>query len=238
MSAKRILENTILILLSFSALHANEPTRLKNVWEIGFTFGEIPFLAGSFKPGVSIGYHVNEYVSFTSTFQLTDKISRNASSFNARNIGLDGLTSSKETTGERILLAVQLRPVEWSPYLVAGFVFNAEDIETMHFDQRVRQIGSNTYDSQVTIVQSRKNGFVPAFGFGYRYDFDNGVSLNTNIAAGVFTGIPRPEAKITSTVPISEGDESQLQQTIQSVYKDNFHNHYHIFNLGVSYRLQ
>jgi hypothetical protein len=64
-------------------------------------------------------------------------------------------------------VAAQYRPVDWNPYLIAGFVFNNPDVETMKFDQRESRL-------------------VQALGFSYRYIFKNSISLNTSIAAGIF----------------------------------------------------
>jgi hypothetical protein len=72
-------------------------------------------------------------------------------------------------------------------------------------------------------------------GFGYRYDFDNGISLNTNIAAGLFSGIPQPEIEINSATEVLPDDIHLLKEKMNQAYQRNFHNHYHIFNLGVSY---
>lgn len=230
---------TAIVFLGFTgAIYSSEDTRLENTWELGLTFGEIPILAGSFKPGITVAYHFNEHLALSATCQLKDHIQRNNDSFNAVNTGLGGLIQSKETTGERILFAVQYRPVKWSPYIMAGFVNNYRDVEVMKFDQQTRTIGSREYDSEITIEQTRSAGFVPAIGFGYRYDFDNGISLNTNIAAGIFTSIPDPGAEINSSVPLADSDHHSLMNKMISVYKDNFHNRYHIFNLGVSYRFK
>ena len=225
-----------LFLLSSFTLRGNQPDRFKNAWEIGFTFGEIPFLSGSFKPGLTLGFHLNDRLSFSTTYQLKDYLERNDQSYNARNIGLEGLLSSKETTGERLVFAVHYRPVDWSPYLVAGLVINRADIETMRFDNREREIGENTYRSVMTLVQKRGSGIVPALGFGYRYDFDNGLSLNTNMAMGFFNDIATPEVTISGSPNLSEADSHLLKTRMDEAFRGNFHNRYHIFNLGVLYR--
>jgi hypothetical protein len=218
--------------------HASEAVGFRNAWEIGFTFGEIPVLSGSFKPGISIGYHFNEYFAVSAVYQFKDYLQRDDESFNAQNIGFDGLTGSKETTGERILVALHYRPASWSPYLMAGFVYNNADIETMEFGRQTHQIGDHRYDTEISIVQTRSDGFVPAVGFGYRYDFDNGVSLNTNIAAGIFTPMPEPEITIKTAHEIAADDIKLLKEKITTAYQENFHNRHHIFNLGVSYRFK
>ncbi len=229
----------IISIISFVSLSlAGNRQKNNQVWEIGFTFGEIPILAGSFKPGISVGYHLNEHLNFNIVYQLTDNIQRNDESFNAESTGLAGLLSSKETTGQRMLISVRYKPVDWSPYIIAGFVYNNDDVETMKFDQRLRGIGEGNYNSNITIKQARKSGFEPAVGFGYQYDFDNGISLNTSIAAAVFSGISKPKTEIESSAPLSGEDKNFLNQKIWDAYKSNFHNHYHIFNIGVSYRFE
>ena len=224
----------VLFLSTVQELAAGENEK---AWEIGLTFGEIPVLSGSFKPGVTFAFHYNDHISLQTCYHLKDYLQRDGQSFNARNIGFTGLLSSKETTGERILFALQIRPVRWSPYIVAGLVFNNADIETMRFDHRERQIGDNTYDTELTIVQQRERGFAPALGCGYRYDFDNGLSININIAAAVFKAVPTPIVAFNSPAAISAADHTALEEKIDLAYKENFHNRYHIFNLGLSYRI-
>ena len=217
---------------------ADKIDEYKNKWEIGFTFGEIPFLSGSFKPGLMVGYHFNEYVFINTTIQLKDHLNRNDESFNAVNIGLKGLSSSKEITGERILIALNLRPAYWSPYLTAGFVFNNYDKETMLFGNEERIIGQGAYNSGIKITQERPSGFVPAIGLGYRYDFENGLSINTSFAMGFFNSIVDPVITLESGEPLAEKDSELLKEKINHVYKGNFHNRYHIFNLGIIYRFK
>ncbi len=228
----------ILILLFSSAVinSAEGLNRLRNSWEVGFTFGEIPMLSGSFKPGITLGYHLNEYISLSASFQLRDHLERNEESFNAQNMGFDGLLSSKETTGERVIFAVNLRPSVYSPFLVAGIVYNNIDQETIKFDSRKRKIGDNEYLTGLSIIQSRKSGIVPAVGIGYRYDFDNGISLNTSFAMGFFNEISAPENRFESDIEILPKDKLKMEKKLIEGYKDNFHNRYHIFNLGISYR--
>ncbi len=211
---------------------------LRNVWQIGFTFGEIPILANSFKPGISVGYHFNEYVYAGVSYQLNDNIQRDDESFNAADIGLEGLNTSKERTGERMLVGFQVRPHKLSPYLSVGYVYNNSDVEKMTYKKMERTIGSNTYDSIIKITQTRDSGFEPALGIGYEYDFDNGFSLNTSITMALFSDIPDTKIDIESSVPLSGEDESVLRNKVLKVYKDNTHNHYHIFNLGLLYRFK
>lgn len=214
----------------------NSSGEVKNLWQVGLTFGEIPILAGSFKPGIQIDYHLNDNIAFEFTIQLKDYLERNEESFNAVNTGLGGLLSSKETTGERIYLGICYKPYEWSPYLTGGFVFNGSDVETMKFDERLRGIGDNKYNSKLTIIQKRESGFAPAIGFGYQYDFDGNLSINTSFAMAFFSQIPKPEIAYKDHSNISVADLNTLSGKLVESYKDNFHNRYHIFNIGINYR--
>ena len=230
------IKHLLLALLMSSAAFSQPDSEFDNTWQLGLTFGEIPILAGSFKPGLTVGYHFNENLMAEFTFQLKDYIQRDDESFNAQNIGLEGLNESKETTGERIFFGFRYKPFDWSPYLSAGFVYNVEDVETMTFDSRERIIGENTYSTNVNIKQKRESGFAPAFGFGYQYDFENNISINTSFAMAFLTDIVEPGVEINSDDQISENDLNVLKEKIINVYDDNFHNRYHIFNLGISYR--
>jgi len=229
------IKHWLAVLLITTAVYSQQKNEFDNTWQLGLTFGEIPILAGSFKPGITIGYHFNDNLMAEFTFQLKDYLQRDDESFNAQNIGLEGLNEAKETTGERIFLGLRYKPWDWSPYLTAGFVYCIEDIETMKFEKRERFIGENLYNTNVTIIQKRESGFAPAFGFGCQYDFDNNISINTSFAMAFLTDIVEPDVEINSSDKIDENDLNILTENIKSVYDDNFHNRYHIFNLGIIY---
>ncbi len=101
-----------------------------------------------------------------------------------------------------------------------------------------RTIGNANYNSQIKIKQTRRSGFEPAIGFGYQYDFDNGLSLNSSISLALFSDIPTPEVTIDSSELLTNEDEEELRRDIEKAYKANIHNHYHIFNLGLLYRFK
>ena len=229
------IKHWLAVLLITTAVYSQQENEFDNTWQLGITFGEIPILAGSFKPGITVGYHFNENFMAEFTFQLKDYLQRDDESFNAQNIGLEGLNKAKETTGERMFLGLRYKPWDWSPYLTAGFVYCIEDIETMKFDKSERLIGENNYNTYITIIQKRESGFAPAFGFGYQYDFDNNISINTSFAMAFLTDIAEPDVEINSSDKIDENDLNILTENIKSVYDDNFHNRYHIFNLGIIY---
>ncbi len=214
---------------------ANQLSSLKGVWSVMVGFGEIPFLAGSFKPSVSAGYHVNDYVYLGSIVQMRDVLERGTESFNAVDTGLGGIQSTREETGARFLLEARLRPHRYSPYLTIGGVFNGSDTEVMRFDDRTRTIGSGTYDGAVTLEQTRPFGVGPAIGLGYEYTFQTGLTLSTQIAGAFFMGPPTPTVRVESDAPISDADEAALRKKIQDAFSDNLHNNYHMFNIGAGH---
>ena len=156
---------------------------LDGVWAFTFGFGEIPFLAGSFKPSVSFGYHFNRFIYVGTIVQLSDVLERGDASFNAVNAGLDGLVDTRETTGPRVFLGTRLRPHRYSPYLSLGAIFNGTDIETIYYDNRTRNVGGETVNGTLEVEQARPFGIRPAFGLGYSYTFSNGLVLDVE-----FTG--------------------------------------------------
>ncbi len=226
----------LVVIASFTSY--SQTNAYKGTWQLGLTFGEIPILAGSFKPGITAGYHINENIMIEFTFQLKDYLQRDDESFNAQNTGLKGLSSSKEITGERMFFGMRYKPSKRSPYITAGFVFNNNDVETMQFGKIDRIIGDNSYNSDVAIIQKRASGFAPAFGFGYQYDFSNNISVNTSFAMAFLNDIPEPDVEIKSSEEIDKNDLNILTEKIKNVYNNNFHNRYHIFNLGVTYRFK
>jgi len=235
---KQILMIVLSLLTSFLGHTANAEDRSlqDSRWEMGLTFGEIPILAKSFKPGFSIGYRLNEQVRIRLVLQGEDYLQRDGSSFNAQNTGQDGLVSSKERTGMRFFFGVDYRPVKWSPYLSAGIVVNGTDIERMLFDRRKRRIGTDSYTTSMKIVQTRRAGWGPALGIGYDVKLNDHVDLNAGIAMAFLGETPIPDIEILTRSDVPDSDTNNLRHQILDKYKTNSHNNYHIFNLGLSYR--
>ena len=149
---------------------------LAGAWTVGIGFGEIPFLAGSFKPSVSLGYHVSDHVYVGGIVQLRDVLERGTESFNAVNTGLGGIESTREETGARALIHARLRPHRYSPFLSVGAVFNASDREVMVFDDRRRDHWQRVLRRCHHARADPPWGIRPAVGFGYGYTFDSGSS--------------------------------------------------------------
>jgi hypothetical protein len=208
---------------------------LDGVWSVTVGFGEIPFLAGSFKPSVSLGYHFSDHVWVGGIVQLSDVLERGTESFNAVNSGLGGLESTHEVTGPRAFLGVRLRPHRYSPYLSLGPVFNGTDRETMRFDARPRNIDGHTTEGSLTVVQSRPYGIRPAFGVGYGYTFDTGVVLNLDLVGAFWMSPPEPDIRVESGREISEPALQAIDRRFSTAFRGNFHNRYHLFNISAGW---
>ena len=208
---------------------------LDGVWAVAIGFGEIPFLAGSFKPSVSFGYHFNRFIYVGTIVQMADVLERGDASFNAVNAGLDGLLDTRETTGPRVFLGTRLRPHRYSPYLSLGAVFNATDIETIYYDHRPRDVGGETINGSLEVEQARPFGIRPAFGLGYSYTFSNGIVLDVEFTGAWLFKPADPEIRVRSTSPLSKEAEDAIRAQFLSAYEDNFHNRYHLFNIAVGY---
>lgn len=210
------------------------PSNLEGVWSLSLGFGEIPFLAGSFKPSVGFGYHFNRFFFVGAIAQLGDFLERGDDSFNAVNANVDGLTGTRERTGPRMFLGARIRPHRYSPYLSVGAVFNGTDIERMAFDGRSRTLDEGAFLERFEMEIARPFGVPPAFGLGYAFTFDSGLTLNLEFSGAWLFDPPAPEIRVLGN-GVPEGVQQDLIQRFRSAYQDNFHNRYHLFHIGVGY---
>lgn len=198
--------------------------QLDGRFELTVGVGEIPILAGSFKPSISFGYHFNDYVYLGLTVQLRDVLERGSSSFNARSVNLDGLQRTREETGARSFLGIRLRPHRFSPYLAVGAVFNASDTERMTFQGA---------DGDVVIVQTRPWGVRPAIGLGFAATLDSGFTFGVE-----FTGawpFDPPTPRIEFEGDLDQAQQEELRSSMTRSFAGNWHNRYHLFRLEVGY---
>ena len=225
-----------LALLTLLALAA--PARAADGrWQLGLSFGEIPVLAGSFKPGITVGYRLDDTLFLGLELQAADHLQRDGSSFNARNTGLDGLVSSTERTGMRAFLGLRYRPWRDAPHLALGLVMNGEDREVMDFDARPRVIGGAATDGALRIVQTRGRGVGLAVGLGYALSLGGPVSLDTGLAMALLGDVPTPRVQFAGAgAPEGEAADA-FRAALERAYAGNIHNRYHLFTLGLSYRL-
>lgn len=209
---------------------------LNGTWQVRGGLGEIPVLAGSFKPAIDFGYHFNDYVYVGGMIQFQDRLERNGESWNAARIGFEGLRYSRERTGVRVFAGTRLRPHRFSPYLSAGVLFNGTDAETMRFDDRSRTIGEGTYTGSITIEQRRPYGIRPAVGLGYSLELKRGLSLGLEFTGAWFFKPATPDVEISlQGTSLSQEDEAALRGRITQVFADNWHNRYHFFLITVGY---
>lgn len=213
---------------------ARDVAELRRVFHVGLGFGEIP-MRGSFKPDLTVGFYLNEYVYLGAIVQAPDGIRRDGSSINARAAGLDGLTSSRETVSPRFLLHARVRPHRLAPFLSLGAVYNGRDTEVMRFDARERTIGDGTYDGALTIRQSRPPGLRPAIGVGWEYVHRSGFSLATEWAGDVIGRAPTPEIRISSDAPLADADRAALERRLTDGFRRSITNRYHVFHIGAGY---
>ncbi|MCA9667837.1 MAG: hypothetical protein KC503_19690 [Myxococcales bacterium] len=219
--------------LARPAASGEEHGRLYRAFMIGLNLGELPW-QGSFKLGVTLGYHINEHAYVGVMYQIPDHIKRDGSSINAGAVGLAGLSSSSESVGHRLLVETRLRPHRYAPYVTLGVVLNAADTETISFDDRTRDIAGQSYSGRITIKQTRPLGIRPAIGLGYGYTFDFGLSLNVQWSGWVFAKAPAPEIEIDSPT-LDAKARRFLEQRITDKFQKSPFNLYHVFALGVGY---
>ncbi len=222
-----------LSLVSLTNTAAAEPMDLDDAFMVGVHLGELPW-GGSFKPGLSIGYYLNELVYFGAMYQVGDSIRRDGMSFNVENTGLGGLVRSSEDVSSRGFLGVRLRPHRYAPFASLGMVYNGADTETMVFDERTRSVGNGSYDGAITIVQTRQSALRPAIGLGYSYEFDFGLQLSTAWSGWLFEK-PSANIEVESDTPLTAADEAALREHISDGFGSTITNKYHIFHLGVGY---
>ena len=208
---------------------------LKNTWSFEVGFGEIPFLSGSFKPSVSFGYHFNQYIYVGWIVQLRDILERGTESYNAQNTGLGHIKGTREVTGIRSLFGARIRPHRYAPYLSLGMLFNGSDREEMRFGNATRTIGNDTYDGAITVIQTRPYAIRPAIGVGYGVQFKNGVSFSAEMTGAFFFSAPTPEIQIQHEAELAFSDETRFITQMKKEFKGNFHNRYHLFNIGAGY---
>lgn len=232
----RTLSLTLRLLFLVASLYGQDITQPEQpYWQIGIGFGELP-MQGSFKPSITFGYHFNEKLYLGLIYQFNDQIQRNGSSFNAQSSGLDGLESSVEKVSQRFMLQGRYTPFKYGPYLSAGIVYNGSDQELMVFEDQIRSLQGTDYGGTIAIQQTRKAGWGPAFGLGYQYNFNNGISVNAEWTPAWFTPIPEPEYEFSGTAPLSPQVQEWLANKMTESFQSTVTNRYKIFHIGLAYR--
>ena len=223
----------LLALLSWSSPGRAQDS-LGGTFVVGVDLGELPW-HGSFKPGITFGYHVSDLLYVCGIYQLADSIERDGTSFNAQAIGLDGLTSSRETVGHRAMLHARLRPHRLAPFATVGLVYNGEDVETIRFDARDRTIGGASHSGALTIEQTRPAGIALGIGLGYAYTFDHGLQLSLEWTGAPYAPAPRPQLRFDGDQPLPRDAQAALSERVTREFRASVFNTYHLFHVGAAY---
>jgi len=215
----------IVALFSFSA-HAKDT-------HLFLGFGEIPVLSSSFKPSIGVGKSFGSF-ELGAYYQTSDSLERGSESFNTE-FGQNGLSSSNESVGQRAMIQAKYYPWKEYFYVSAGVIFNDNDVEDMKFSSQSRQIGNNTYNTNLNVKLTRPQAFRPGIGIGFVFPITKSIKFSTDFTMDWFTGVPNPEVEVNSSQALSEVDKSVLVQQVKDNFKSNFHNRHHLFNMGISY---
>ncbi len=196
-------------------------------------FGEIPILANSFKPSVGYGKRSGD-LEYGIYLQLKDDLQRDEASFNA-DFGQNGLDSSREETGIRAMLQGRYYPFKNPFYLSFGLLFSGGDRELIEFDARNRVIGEHSYHSSISVELESDEGISPALGIGMAYPISGGWYFTTDFTMAWFRSVPTPDVEVSTSTVATASDLRQLENDILDNYDSNFHNRYHLFNIGLAY---
>jgi len=196
-------------------------------------FGELPIVSSSFKPAIGYSLKISglEYGIY---LQQADSLKRDDESYNA-DFGQGGLVSSSEKTSYRGMLQSKYFPFNEMLYLSLGVVFGGADSEKISFGKRERSIGSGNYNTSINLVLEREASIEPALGFGLAYVITGSVSFVTDFTMAWLGAVPNPVVSISTSDSVLIGDQNELIKHIRSNYRSNFHNRYHLFNIGLQY---
>lgn len=220
-----------LLIITFPHL-IRADNRAKFPTQIQLSLGELPHTA--FAPGINVGYHINNLIYLGYILQPPFNTEEGGHSVNAHAPGFDGLVSSKSELGYRQALILKLSPFQLGAFISFAVFTSDTDKEYLVFDQRVRTIGSNSYNTSVEIELERPAVVRPAIGSGFNHVFDNGISLSAEFLFA-FGGIADPRISIASGVPIAASDREALDRKISAEFTDNIHNRYHLVQVGFGY---
>ncbi len=133
------------------------------------------------RPGLSVGYHINRYVfvgySFNPSLDLTLR-----ESWGFGNL-LDGDIVLPHKTGTVNAIETRLTPFRFGLYLSAGIVRAGSTDYRMQFRRKgsSMQIGENEYNTDLDVRWSSEVITKMAIGFGYNYVSNSGISANLGV---------------------------------------------------------
>lgn len=200
-------------------------------WTAAVELGELP-MHGSFKLGLSVGYHLDDLAWVGVAYQMPDAIARDATSFNANSLRLEGLETSRERVGKRAYLQTRLRPHRHAPFVSLGLVFNDRDTETIGFDARPRTLGDETARGELLVRVSRPAALRPAIGAGYEWSNERGLTAFVEWSGWWLRGAPDPDVTIEGE-SLPSGFAGEIGRRLSDHFTSSLFNTYHIFQLGV-----
>ncbi len=206
----------------------------RNAWQVQLGLGELPW-RGSFKADIAMGYHIDDRLYVGAMYQIPDRIRRDHGSFNARGIGLEGMTESRERVGQRMLLHVRYTPAPRTPFVSLGMVYNDTDTETTRFDARDRIIGGTRHTGAITVIQQRARGARPAVGAGYQQAWRNGISMSAEWIGAILGSAPEPRIHLQSEGHLAMSEVQSLSSRIREAFIASPFNRYHVFHVGAGY---
>lgn len=214
---------------AFASSATATPSKLSRL-KLGIEFGELP-LQGSFKPGINMGYQLNNHHELFISYQVQDDISRNGASFNSKDTGIAGQVNSNEKVAHRAQLLGLWRG-SWSPvYFTYGLVYNGKDTEYLQFQGKPRQILNQQLNDPIAVTVTRKAGLSPAIGLGVSWLINNKYQLFAQWSGNIFQTAIEPSVVIHSDEMTAEGKE-YLTKRIKTNFRKKVTNVYHVFSMG------
>jgi len=188
---------------------------------IGLGFGEIPLMDSSFKPSLYAQSYLDESSFLFTHLQAKDNLQRDENSFNIQKANRDDLVYSKETTGERVFIGFGQNIIGKNLSLIGGLLYTGMDTENALFANSTKV--SIQRDSKVSFI----TGLSAKFTIYKNLYFDIAFAMDP---------MNKPEKPTVSVLSNSQEEKLDLKNKLEKGYVDNFHNRYHIFNIGITYK--
>jgi len=137
----------------------------------------------SWKPGVSIGYHINRYLFFgfsiTPSLDLTLK-----EKWGFTDLGQDGDIVLDHQTGTIYNLETRITPFKFGLYVSAAYANLGKTKYSMEFRRLfdTMKIGNNSYATDLDVVWKSESLNQIGLGIGYNHVFKSGLSFNPGIS--------------------------------------------------------
>jgi hypothetical protein len=141
--------------------------------------------------GISAGYHMNEFVYAGVIHAFGNSGEHRLPLFIKSQYGQDGLTGDHYSSSSKD--GVELRFSKLGFYFSLGYLNIGASSENQVFDNRMRTLGNNLYQTGISVTVDYKSYTGPALGFGFDHVFQHGLSLGI----GALTALEKPASNIT-----------------------------------------